>query len=244
MHPKKLDPLWIEEVRSRKLSARARKVLEYLIEHGTISTHDIESKLGESHAPRAVADLKDAGVPVVQEGYISVAGKRRGLYRLDPTAPIRAGMTGRTGFSTAFKKRLIEHYGTKCAVCGMTYESRYLQPDHRVPVLVGGDEPDSERQVEDYMPLCRSCNRTKSIECERCPNGTDGHDPEVCPHCFWASPDDYDHVATMAERHDVLVWIGEAEIADRAAAVARAEEAGQTLSEYIKEMLREGPACG
>lgn len=234
---KVLDPQWVAEVGERKMSARARRVFNYIVEHGEISTYDIENVLGEAHAPRAVADLKDAGVPVVQEGYIVVDGKRRGLYHLDPDAPIRAGMVGRTGFSNAFRKRLLAHYGNRCQLCGTEYEPRHLQPDHRIPVLVGGDEPDAARNVADYMPVCRSCNRSKSYDCERCPNGLVDKDPDVCRTCLWASPENYEHIATRDERRLELVWTGQREVAAFDRMVSQAQAAGQTLADFVRRRL-------
>lgn len=53
--------------------------------------------------------------------------------------------------------------------------------------------------VEDFMPLCPSCNRSKSWACEHCPNRM-VKDISVCKACMWASPKNYTHVATQQVR--------------------------------------------
>ncbi len=228
----------MEAARAVRHTSRGKKLLEYLLEHGSASTHDIETQLGEAHAPSAVRDLNDRGVRVVLDGYVQVGGKRRGVYKLDPDAPVRAGMIGRRGFSKAFKQRLIEHYGARCEICRVEYEPRYLQPDHRVPQRVGGDEPDTQRRVEDYMPVCRSGNRAKSFECERCPNW-EARDVDVCMSCYWAFPDSYEHVATRQERRVAIVWSGaETKIYDRL--WREAQRAGSTVGEVVKRLIANG----
>lgn len=223
-------------MRALSHSSRGRKLLEYLLEHGEASTYDIETVLGEAHAPSAVRDLRDRGVPVVLVRREQVNGKQRGVYQLDPTAPLHAGMIGRTGISKQFKDRLIEHYGARCRVCGTEYKSRYLQPDHRIPQRVGGDELDSQRRVESYMPLCGPDNRAKSYECERCPNWT-LRDPDVCRRCYWAFPEDYDHVATKPERRETIVWSGDKEIGLYRELSVQAKAVGMSIANFIKSRL-------
>lgn len=227
-----LDPEWVEAARSLKHTARGRKVLEYLLEHGTINLHQIETELGEAHAPSAIRDVKDRGVPIVPTRKVLAGGKQRQEYALDPGAPLRVGMIGRTGFSKDFKERLIAQYGPRCAICGTEYEPRYLQPDHRIPQRIGGDEVDADRDVADYMPLCGPCNRAKSFECERCPNWTDG-DVETCRTCYWASPENYAHVAMRDERREVVVWTDD-EVSMWERLRQAAADVGVTVAEFIK----------
>ena len=231
----KLDPEWIAAVRSLKHTARGRKVLEHLLEHGTINLHEIEATLNEAHAPSAIRDVKDRGVPIVPTRKVMAGGKMRQEYALQPNAPLRVGMIGRTGFSKDFKKRLLVRYGAKCLICGTEYDPRYLQPDHRIPQRIGGDEPDDQRDVDDYMPLCGPDNRAKSFECERCPNWTEMR-VEVCEGCYWAHPEDYVHVATRPERREVVVWTG-AEVRGWERLRRAAGKAGSTVAEFIKRAL-------
>jgi hypothetical protein len=141
-------------------------------------------------------------------------------------------MIGRTGFSKDFRVRLIERYGPRCAICGTEYDPRYLQPDHRVPQRIGGDEADDQRDVDDYMPVCGPDNRAKSFECERCPNW-EARLVETCEGCYWAHPEEYVHIATRAERREVVVWTG-AETTAWERLRQAALQAGSTVAELIK----------
>lgn len=230
--PPDLSPEWIAAVRALKHTARGRKVLEHLLEHGTINLYEIETTLHEAHAPSAIRDVKDRGVPIVPTRKVMAGGKMRQEYALQPNAPLRVGMIGRTGFSKDFKKRLTDHYGAKCLICGTEYDPRYLQPDHRVPQRIGGDEPDDQRDVDDYMPLCGPDNRAKSFECERCPNWTEMR-VETCEGCYWAHPEDYVHVATRPERREVVVWTG-SEVRAWEKLRRAAAKAGSSVADFIK----------
>lgn len=230
-----LDPEWIERVRAMPHSKRGRALFEYLVEHGTITTDGIRTELGEAHPPSTVRDLRDRGVPVVLEN-TTVNGRRMGLYRLDPDAPLRPGLSGRTGISKKFHQELIKHYGSFCQICGAPFEPRYLQPDHRIPQRIAGDEADHERDVADYMPVCGPCNRKKSYECEHCPNW-EVADPAVCTGCYWAHPEGYDHVATRLERRLEMTWSGEEETQEYDRLVAEAEKAIMSAAEYLKGLV-------
>ena len=153
-------------------------------------------------------------------------------YALRPNAPIRVGMIGRTGFSKDFRARLIHRYGPRCGICSTEYDPRYLQPDHRVPQRIGGDERDDERDVDDYMALCGPDNRAKSFECERCPNW-ETRQVDICEGCYWAHPEDYVHVATRTERRAVVVWTGSETTAWERLLHAAMQE-GSTVADFIK----------
>lgn len=200
-----------------------------------MSTYDIEQR-GQAHAPSAVRDLKDRGVAVTRVGYIEVGGKRRGLYQLDPDGS-RSGLSGRTQISKRFKDELLAYYGCRCRICTKEFVSRALQPDHRVPQRIGGDEPDRERRVENYMPLCGPDNRAKSYECEHCPNWL-VMDPDVCLSCYWAYPEDYQHVAMRPERRMTLVFQGDEEVSLHDAVIRKTGETGTSPIDFIRDLLQ------
>ena len=54
---------------------------------------------------------------------------------------------------------LLERYGHKCAYCGATGN---LEADHRIPICRGGSNC-----IENILPACRRCNRTKFVMTER-----------------------------------------------------------------------------
>jgi 5-methylcytosine-specific restriction endonuclease McrA len=216
---------------------RPKTVIEFILKHGSITTEQLK-ELGYNHPPRAARDVREQGIPLVTTRVPDSTGRMIGTYTFGDPNELVPGLTGRTAISKAFKKKLIELNGPTCAVCRNSFEDRYLQTDHRVPVEVGGDEPDDERDVADYMLLDGGCNRAKSWSCENCENFT-AKDLSVCATCYWAIPDrSYEHVATIPERRTQLVWRGD-NVPDYDDLVRRADEAGQSVPEYVKDRLRE-----
>lgn len=149
---------------------------------------------GYKHSPRAVGDLRDSGVNVVKvmERYTDPdtgTDKRRARYSI---AGVTAGKVSRHPFSkkTTDAVKASGH----CEVCGALPP---LQVDHRVPFEIAGET--YPHVVAELMPLCPSCNRTKSWECEHCPNRS-VKNTSVCKSCMWASPERYQHVATRQVR--------------------------------------------
>ena len=122
-----------------------------------------------------------------------------------------------------------------CGICQTSYESRYFQLDHRVPFEVGGEPATPE--IKEYMPLCGSCNRAKSWSCEHCENWLEKKEPTICATCYWASPEDYDHVAMRQMRRLDVVW-EEKEIADFQVVADVAQENEETMPEFVKRVLR------
>ena len=151
-------------------SKRARIVIEHILEHGQITTEDLE-KMGYNHPPRAARDVREAGIPLETFRVQSSDGRSIAAYRFGDLSQMREErIQGRKTFPKKLKDELYEISGGKCAICSGKFESRYLQIDHKVPYEVAGDEQESEWNVEDYMLLCGSCNRAKSWSCEHCEN--------------------------------------------------------------------------
>lgn len=81
-----------------------------------------------------------------------------------------------------------------------------LQVDHRIPYEIDGEH--DEKNLDYYMLLSPSANRAKSWTCEHCEN-SERKDRSFCLHCFWAHPENYDHVAGKHERIISLVFTGD-----------------------------------
>lgn len=194
----------LESVKGR----RSRIVVEHILEHGSITTEDLEQQYGYKHPPRAVADVRDQGVPIETFQTTSSAGQTIAGYRFgNPADAIKGQTGGRRNFPQRLKTELFEAQDGKCAICDQQYGRRYLQIDHRVPYRVAGEQREAF-DAKDFMLLCRSCNRAKSWSCEHCPNGLESKSATTCLTCYWASPDDYEHIATESERRVALVWSG------------------------------------
>lgn len=146
---------------------------------------------------------------------------------------------GRKAFPKGFKESLCNKNGANCALCSTPYELRYLQIDHRIPYQIAGDSVDTERQLKEYMLLCGSCQRSKSWSCEQCDNWREGRQPEICRTCYWASPEDYTHIALKDHRRLEVVWLGADEVSDHTKLKALAATNAVALPLYAKAALAE-----
>jgi hypothetical protein len=207
-----------------------------MLDKGAISTDDIND-LGYNHPPRAIGDIRDAGIPVITGSATSRSGRRMAVYRFGSASDIQEGRVGgRSAFSKKFKAELVEYYGLEDRITGARLDERLLQIDHRVPYRIAGDIGLRDHDLKSFMLLDASSQRAKSWSCEKCPNMLPGRrDVEVCRTCFWAYPEDYKHVATLQIRRTHIVWQDEfVPVHDKLQQIA-AEE-GLTLSELIRQL--------
>lgn len=187
---------------------RAKRVLDYLLEHGKITTEDIQ-KLGYDHPPRAIRDVREEGIPL-DTTFISKDGKRMAQYTFGDVSKIENNkLGGRQVFSKKFKAELISLYGSKCNLTMETYEPKYLQIDHRIPYEVAGEISGDERTPDKFMLLSGAAQRQKSWECEHCENLKTIKDIKICQTCYWAYPENYSHVALRNEKRLDLVFQNE-----------------------------------
>ena len=215
---------------------RARCVIDHILKHGQITNEDLKNLYGYNHPPRAACDVREHGIPLKTIRVRAENGRAIGAYIFGDPDDIKDGrMGGRKAFSKAFKQELISKYGSRCTITGERLEDRYLQIDHRIHYGVGGDSVD-DNKVEDFMLLDASAQRAKSFSCEACENFLKLHDPNICKNCFWASPENYDHVAIVPKRTVTMTWSGD-EIAQFNKLKVAALKQGQTVQDYVKSVL-------
>lgn len=215
-------------------SKRALVVINHIVEHGMITTEELEKQYGYNHPPRAARDVRECGIPLDTISVQSSDGKPIAAYRFGDLSTVNHNKAGgRTTFSKPFKDSLYRLSHGKCAICQTAYEDRYLQIDHRVPYEVGG-EPGGVRAPDDYMLLCASCNRAKSWSCEHCINWLTTKDANVCLKCYWGVPESYVHIALRNVRRIDIVWdSGEVEVFEK----LKAHSGSETMPEYVKRIL-------
>ncbi|GFI51070.1 hypothetical protein IMSAGC020_02280 [Lachnospiraceae bacterium] len=85
------------------------------------------------------------------------------------------------------------------------------------------------------MLLSPSANRAKSWTCEHCENW-EKKEESFCLKCFWAYPEDYEHVAGRIEKVISIVFTGD-EIEDFNKLIELSGE--KTAQETIKKILHE-----
>lgn len=238
MAQKNVDPR-ILALCEKVTKKRARTVIDHILEHGHITTEDLQDRYGYDHPPRAARDVREEGVPLETFKLISSrTGRKIAAYRFADPADIKRGrIGGRKAFSKAFKDALIERYGEFDALTAQPVESRYLQIDHRVPYEVAGDGEHDEENLDAYMLLDASSQRAKSWSCEHCRNWTELLEEDTCRACYWAFPERYTHVAMVEVRRVDLQWDG-AEVAVYDRLAQEAEQEGVSVSALIKRKLQ------
>ena len=239
--PATIDPLILaiaEKVIAERKNKRAIAVLQVLLDKGTISTDELQM-MGYNHPPRAVGDVRDAGIPIVTGSATSTrTGRRMAVYSFGDPADIQAGrIGGRSAFPKAFKAELVAFYGSKDSVTGARLDERVLQIDHRIPYRIAGEAGLEDHRIEDYMLLDASSQRSKSWSCENCPN-MKVKDPSVCRTCYWAWPEEYQHVATHQIRRTDIAWQSEDVLVhDKLRSIADRRQ--QTVAEFLKALARQ-----
>ena len=218
---------------------RARTVIDHILEHGIITNEELSDLYGYDHPPRAIRDVRENGIPLITHSVTSPkTGRRMGAYTFDDISKIKAGRVGgRKAFSKQFRQELIDLYGSRDSITTEYLDERYLQIDHRVPYEVAGDDA-GPLDPREFMLLDASSNRAKSWSCEHCNNFSVTRDPAICRSCFWASPEDYTHIAGTESRRVELVWTGK-EVAAFERLKRGAKSVGVELSTFIKLKLSE-----
>jgi hypothetical protein len=212
-------------------------VIDHILTHGYITTEELKEKYGYNHPPRAARDVREQGIPLETFRVTGSDGRKIGAYRFgDPAKARFSRLSGRTAFAKALKARLIERDGSRCAIYLEAFDPQELQIDHRIPFEIAGDDAALMDDPGGYMLLCGSANRAKSWSCEHCVNRRELKDAEICRRCYWAYPEDYEHVAMRQARRTDIMWTGD-EIAVYERLRQRTLELQKDIPAYIKEIV-------
>jgi DNA-binding transcriptional regulator/RsmH inhibitor MraZ len=217
----------VEAVRNK----RARFVLNSIVKNGMVTTEEI-NHAGYEHPPRAVRDARELGFAIQTIKVKHTNGRSIAAYIFQESAGIDLKKSGRIAIPKKQRDKIIAAAGSRCQICSA---GTNLQVDHRIPYEVAGES--QANQANPWMVLCGSCNRKKSWSCEHCPNWSQDKDVGVCATCYWAEPNNYEHVATERERRADLVWIGE-EVRNYERLRRESRKNKRTVPEHIKEILR------
>ncbi len=205
MSKPKLPPELVKLCKS-VTAKRPKTVIDHILKHGFITTQELKDRYGYNHPPRAVRDVKEHGIPIEMFRVEGNDGRKIAAYRFEDPGKARSGQqVGRTVLSKELKQKLVALHGERCAIYLGPFPDRELQIDHRIPFEVLGDVLGAKPNPDDYMLLCGSANHAKSWSCEHCVNWLEPKKADICRACYWASPDDYTHVAMCeARRSDIL----------------------------------------
>ena len=215
---------------------RSLVVVNHIIKHGQITTEDLEN-YGYKHPPRAIRDVREQGLPLERFWTKNSEGQKIAGYRFgDPTKIKNDRIGGRKVFSKDFILEIIAQHNNKCAICQAKFENRYLQIDHKIPYEVSGDDS-QQRNPQEYMPLCVTCNRAKSWSCEHCLNWASKKNKTDCQICYWGNPETYTHVALQEIRRLQISWQKE-EIPDYEKLKSEAGRTNQSMPDYVKKIIK------
>lgn len=215
---------------------RPRTVIQHILEHGFITSEELKNTYGYNHPPRAARDVREYGIPLETYRVTGTDGRKIAAYKFGDPAEARINHSksaGRTILSKILKQALIEKYGSKCFIYLETMDESALQVDHRIPYEIGGEH--DENDIDYYMLLSPSANRAKSWTCEHCENW-ERKNSSFCLRCFWAHPENYDHVAGKYEKIISLVFTND-EIEDYYKLIKLAGE--DKAQELIKQIIHE-----
>lgn len=218
---------------------RPKTVIDHILTHGQITTDELKSEYGYSHAPRAARDVREQGIALKTTMVKGPDGRSMAVYTFDESSTVSySKRSGRTALSAKLKSELVAQHGARCFVYLEVVLQKDLQVDHRVPYEVAGEVAGQTQDSADFMLLCGSANRAKSWVCEHCPNLTGSKKIAVCKTCYWAYPESYTHVATLEQRRLDVVWTAN-EVVDYEAARNEATKADQSMPDFVKNLLRE-----
>ena len=218
---------------------RPRTVIQHIIKHGFITSEELKNTYGYDHPPRAVRDVREHGIPIITYRIKGLNGKSIAAYKFGNPNEIPNNLSktfGRTVLAKTLKQALIEKYGSKCFVYLESMDETVLQIDHRIPYEIDGEQ--DNQNIDVFMLLSPSANRAKSWTCEHCINWSK-KDKFFCIRCFWANPEDYDHVAGKYEKVISIVFTGD-EIEDykKLIKISGTDEAQKVVKKIIHDFLK------
>ena len=217
---------------------RPKTVIDHILKHGYITSQELKDLYGYNHPPRAVRDVREHGIPIETYTVVGTDGRKIAAYRFGD--PSKASLSvskasGRTILSKALKQALIEKYGARCFIYLEEMDESSLQVDHRIPYEIAGEQDTGN--MECFMLLSPSANRAKSWTCEHCSNW-EKRDKEFCIRCFWAYPENYDHIAGKIEKVVSIVFTGnEIEDYNKLIQLAGEDSAQATIKKILHEYL-------
>jgi len=228
------------DIISKITNKRARVVIDHIMEHGQITTEQLEQDYGYNHPPRAARDVREAGIPLKTVRVKSRDGKRTiAAYQFGDFTNVRKDrISGRINWPKDFKSKLIEKYGKKCNISGAELPARALQIDHRIPYEITGDSGGENLDVDDFMLLSGSLNRAKSWSCEHCKNWQKIKDITKCQTCYWAYPENYTHVGLEEIRRLDITWQKD-EVIYYDQLKKKSDLVNEPIVDYVKKILKE-----
>jgi len=216
---------------------RPKTVIDHILKHGQITTEELKEVYGYNHPPRAVRDVRERGIPIETFRVEGSDGRKIAAYKFGKFSSVRfKKYSGRTGLSKKIKDELINKYGSRCFIYLEELNEKDLQIDHRIPFEITGES--KETNPDEFMLLCGSANRAKSWSCENCENWKKIKKSNICLKCYWAYPENYEHIAMKEIRRADILWQN-AEVLEYQKFKSITEKENTNIPKYIKQLIKE-----
>lgn len=228
---------FLEKLNSVK-SKRPKTVINHILKYGFITSQELKDLYGYNHPPRAIRDVREHGIPIITYTITGNDGRKIAAYKFGDPNDISDNISknlGITVLSKAIKLALIGKYGPKCFIYLEQLDEKDLQIDHRIPYEISGEIDESD--IDNFMLLSPSANRAKSWTCEHCRNW-DEKNLDFCVKCFWAHPENYEHVAGNKVKIINLYFSGdEIEDYNKLISLAGEDNAQNLIKDIIHKFL-------
>lgn len=126
---------------------------------------------------------KEIGMKVFRQG---IGRSQQQMYQLLRKEQHLGSQVMRTNIPRSWRLALYQSQDYTCQICHTRYPAKYLEPDHRIPVITQADELTKDNFKEKLMTLCRYCNQVKREACKVLPAD---YDWTRSP---WAYPEKYE----------------------------------------------------
>jgi hypothetical protein len=214
----------------RKLPSRAVALGLKIVSKGGFTCKEMRKTDGEPQHTWAAKDDLNRYIPV--DGSEKAEGNSV-RYQFDFDAIRKIGKVLRDAelrdlLSERDRASIIKYHKSACAFCA--HVGTKLQVDHPVPFRLGGNI--KSKDPTGYLVVCAPCNRRKDKSCVDCPNMNGVRDPTTCSRCYWASPNDYDHIETKPYKQVLVMFTTDEEIQILKKVMGRLK--GESLAALIK----------
>ncbi|USK86154.1 HNH endonuclease [Peribacillus asahii] len=168
---------------------------------------------------RTVTVLEECGFEI-ERGYTTENGQRMQQYKLNSLNQDVANIKRRTTITKKMRLQVFERDNFRCAICQNTFEEAFLEPDHKTPIQIQGDEIDlsDSNWMDKLQTMCKICNGRKREVCKKCVTLD-------CDNCPWCHPEEL--LESFVRLPSTVYKI----------ALERAEQIGESVESYLASII-------
>lgn len=103
--PKKYPKAFLDRLNA-VTAKRPRTVIQHILQHGFITTEQLQTLYHYEHAPRAIRDVREQGIPIKTFRVKNASGKSIAAYRFGDPADASTNIVSKKSGRTALSKAL------------------------------------------------------------------------------------------------------------------------------------------